>query len=125
MIGDPNTDEGKKLLEERSPLNKVDDIKNPLLIQHGFHDPRVKVAESRQIVNSMKSKNIPVIYMEFQTEGHGFLMPQNKLAAYAVTEIFFSKYLGGMLEPVDSSEYKGASFTIPEGKDYLSEFFNK
>jgi dipeptidyl aminopeptidase/acylaminoacyl peptidase len=121
MIGDPNTKDGLELLEERSPINKIDNIKKPLLIQHGIHDPRVKVAESRQIVDLMRKKNIPVIYMEFETEGHGFLMPQNKIAAYVINEIFLSKYLGGKVEDINETEYTGAKFSIPFGKEYLEE----
>jgi hypothetical protein len=73
----------------------------------------------------MEKKKIPVIYMEFQTEGHGFLMPQNKKASFIVMEIFLSKYLGGALEPVRESEYEGAKFTIPAGLEYLPGFLVK
>ena len=119
MIGDPSTAEGKKLLEQRSPLNKVDMIEKPLLIQQGLHDPRVKVSESRQIVSTMKKKNIPVEYIEFQEEGHGFLMPNNKIASYSIIEKFFSKHLGGKLEQIDEEDLKNSNF-ITEVKENSS-----
>ena len=70
-VGDPRTEEGKKLLADRSPITKVDAIKKPLLIAQGANDPRVKQAESDQIVKAMKDKNIPVTYVLYPDEGHG------------------------------------------------------
>jgi len=58
--GDPTTEEGRQLLHDRSPLSKVEAIKKPLLIGHGVNDPRVKQAESDQIVNAMAKEGIPV-----------------------------------------------------------------
>ena len=74
-VGDPRTEEGKKLLAERSPLTHVAAIKKPLLIAQGANDPRVKQAESDQIVKAMKDKNIPVTYVLYPDEGHGFARP--------------------------------------------------
>ncbi len=71
-VGDPTTEEGKKLLNERSPLNLADKIERPLLIGQGANDPRVKKAESDQIVQAMEAKKIPVTYILFPDEGHGF-----------------------------------------------------
>ncbi len=58
-VGDPTTDEGKKLLEERSPLTRVAQIRRPLLIGQGANDPRVKQAESDQIVKAMQEQQDP------------------------------------------------------------------
>ena len=74
-VGDPRTEDGKKLLAERSPLTRVDAIRKPLLIAQGANDPRVKQAESDQIVNAMKDKNLPVTYVLYPDEGHGFARP--------------------------------------------------
>ena len=74
-VGDPRTEEGKKLLNDRSPLTRVDAIKKPLLIAQGANDPRVKQAEADQIVKAMKDKNLPVTYVLYPDEGHGFARP--------------------------------------------------
>lgn len=76
-VGDPRTDAGKQLLLDRSPITHVDSIKRPLLIAQGANDPRVIQAESDQIVEAMKAKNIPVTYVLFPDEGHGFARPEN------------------------------------------------
>lgn len=88
-----------EFLESRSPLFKVGQIKKPLLIGQGANDPRVKRSESDQIVESMRKKNLPVEYLLFADEGHGFAKPQNRLKFYAATEAFLVKYLGGREEP--------------------------
>jgi len=115
-MGDPRTPEGKKLLEERSPLNHVAKIKKPLLIAQGANDPRVKQAESDQIVKAMKEKGIPVTYALYPDEGHGFARPENNLAFMAVTEAFLKQHLGGEAEPVGKA-FEGSSIQILEGKD--------
>jgi dipeptidyl aminopeptidase/acylaminoacyl peptidase len=99
-MGDPGTPEGQALLKERSPLTYADAIKRPLLIGQGANDPRVNVAESDQIVAAMKAKNIPVTYVVFPDEGHGFARPVNNIAFSAVAENFLAQCLGGRAEPV-------------------------
>ena len=113
-LGDPRTEEGKKLLAERSPLHKAGDIKKPLLIAQGANDPRVKQAESDQIVNAMKAKNIPVTYVLYPDEGHGFARPANRTSFYAVAEGFLAQCLGGRYEPV-GNDFKGSSIKVLEG----------
>lgn len=115
-VGDPRTPDGKKLLAERSPLSHVDKISKPLLIGQGANDPRVKQDESDQIVKAMKAKNIPVTYVLFPDEGHGFARPENSKAFNAVTEGFLSKCLGGRAEPI-GQDFAGSSITVPEGAD--------
>lgn len=117
-VGDPRTDEGKALLTERSPLTHVDRIAKPLLIAQGANDPRVKQAESDQIVAAMKAKNIPVTYALYPDEGHGFARPANRTSFYAVAEGFLSHCLGGRQEPV-GSDFDGASLQVPDGADYV------
>ena len=87
-VGDFTEDEGREFLKSRSPLTFVDRIQRPLLIAQGKHDPRVKQAESDQIVAAMNEKDIPVSYMLFTEEGHGFAKPENRQAFYAVAEAF-------------------------------------
>lgn len=115
-VGDVKTEEGRKFLESRSPLFKVEQIKKPLLIGQGKHDPRVKQAEADQIVKAMEEKKIPVTYVLFHDEGHGFARPENRFAFYAVTEAFLAENLGGRFEPVGEA-FEGADMSIPAGKD--------
>ncbi|ATQ41639.1 S9 family peptidase [Caulobacter mirabilis] len=116
-IGDPRTPEGLKLMQDRSPITRVDAIKKPLLIGQGANDPRVKQSESDQIVAAMKAKGIPVTYVLFPDEGHGFARPVNNIAFNAVTETFLEKCLGGRAEPIGDS-LKGSTIQVPHGAEY-------
>ena len=98
-IFDVRMGDSEALLRERSPLFKVDQIKIPLLIAQGANDPRVKQAESEQIVEAMKKAGKPVEYMLFPDEGHGFARPENQLKFAAAAEAFLAKHLGGRAEP--------------------------
>jgi dipeptidyl aminopeptidase/acylaminoacyl peptidase len=102
-MGDPTSPEGQALLHERSPLFQADRIQRPLLIGQGQNDPRVNINESQQIVDALKAKNIPVTYVVFPDEGHGFARPQNNIAFNAVAENFLAKCLGGRAEPIGAS----------------------
>lgn len=95
-VGNPDTEEA--FLKSRSPLFKVDQIKIPILIGQGANDPRVKQAESEQIVAAMKSKGIAYEYMLFPDEGHGFARPENRLKFFAAAEKFLATHLGGRYE---------------------------
>ncbi|MCX6137296.1 MAG: prolyl oligopeptidase family serine peptidase [Ignavibacteriales bacterium] len=70
-------------------------IKAPLDIVQGANDPRVKKAESDQIVVALRDLGRPVEYMVAPDEEHGFAGKENKLAMYAAMEQFFAKYLKG------------------------------
>ena len=87
-------------LDAISPLTHVQYIKKPLLIGQGANDPRVKVAESNQIVDAMNANNLPVTYIVFPDEGHGFRNPVNNMAFNAATEAFLAKHIGGRNEPM-------------------------
>jgi dipeptidyl aminopeptidase/acylaminoacyl peptidase len=113
-VGDFTTEEGRSFLNERSPLSHVESIKKPLLIGQGANDPRVKQAESDQIVKAMTEKNIPVTYVLFPDEGHGFARPENRLAFYAITEAFLARHLGGRYEGIGTT-FKGSTVTVPNG----------
>lgn len=95
-VGNPETDE--EFLWSRSPLSRVRDISIPLLIAQGANDPRVKQAESEQIVAALAEAGIDYEYMLFPDEGHGFAKPENRLKFYAAAERFLAKYLGGRFE---------------------------
>lgn len=104
QVGDPRTEEGRAFLKSRSPVTYVDNLKIPLLIAQGEKDPRVKQAESDQIVNALKAKDIPYIYLLFNDEGHGFARPKNRFAFYGVAEQFLAEHLGGRSESVTKDE---------------------
>jgi dipeptidyl aminopeptidase/acylaminoacyl peptidase len=117
-IGDHETEEGRAFLLERSPLTRVDRIRRPLLIGQGANDPRVKQSESDQIVEAMQRKNIPVTYVLFPDEGHGFARPENRLAFNAVAEAFLAEHLGGRFEPI-GGDFAGSSVTVPVGVGHV------
>ena len=113
-MGDIETEEGRKILDAASPLYKADQIKKPLLIGQGANDPRVNVAESEQIVNAMKAKGIPVTYIVFPDEGHGFARPVNSIAFNAAAENFLATCLGGRAEPIGAT-LASSSAKVEEG----------
>ena len=117
-VGDWQSPEGRKFLERARRLLFVDKIKRPLLIGQGANDPRVKQAEADQIVKAMNEKKIPVTYVLFHDEGHGFARPENRFAFYAITEAFLAKQLGGRYEPIGHA-FAGADFSIPSGQDEI------
>lgn len=119
--GDLDSAEGVLALEKRSPINYVDNIKKPLLIGHGAFDPRVKQEESDRLVKQMLSKNIPVTYVLYPDEGHGFSRPENRLSFFAVTEAFLYQHLRGRLEPLKEKDFKNSSIQIKAGKENITE----
>jgi dipeptidyl aminopeptidase/acylaminoacyl peptidase len=117
-MGDHRTEEGRKLLKSRSPLTYVDRIIRPLLIGQGANDPRVNQAESDQIVHAIQEKNIPVTYVLYPDEGHGFARPENNISFFAVAEAFLAEHLGGRYEPI-GSDFEGSSITVPVGAEFV------
>ena len=113
-MGDHRTDEGRAFLAERSPLTYADRIVRPLLIGQGANDPRVKQAESDQIVQAMQGKGIPVTYVLYPDEGHGFARPENRLSFNALAEAFLARCLGGRYEPIGDA-FQGSTLTVPVG----------
>lgn len=106
MTGDPETEEGKKLIREASPLFSVDKIKKPLLIIQGANDPRVKQAESDQIVVSMRDSGKEVAYLLADDEGHGFRKPVNNMAMWVSVEKFLARHLGGRYQETMADDVK-------------------
>ena len=117
-VGDFRTEEGIKFLLSRSPITYVDSIRKPLLIGQGANDPRVNQAEADQIVKAMQEKNIPVTYVLYPDEGHGFARPENRMSFNAVAEIFLSQFLGGRSEPI-GNDFQNSSITVPAGAQYV------
>ena len=92
-LGDPEKDE--KLLQEISPLFHADKIKKPLLVLQGANDPRVLKVESDDMVAAVKKNKVPVEYIVFPDEGHGFTKTKNEIAGYRKILSFLDKYLRG------------------------------
>jgi dipeptidyl aminopeptidase/acylaminoacyl peptidase len=96
-VGNPDTEED--FLWSRSPLSCADKIRIPMLIAQGANDPRVKQAESEQIVAALREHGVDHEYLLFEDEGHGFAKPGNRLRFYATAEAFLAKHLGGRAQP--------------------------
>ena len=119
-IGDPDTEEGRAFLRERSPLTHIDRAFRPILIAQGLEDVRVTRAESEQMVTVLRQRNVPVTYVVFPDEGHGFTKPKNQIAFRAVTEAFLAKHLGGRAQPIDrAKDFAGSSITFETGADLI------
>ena len=119
-IGDPDTEEGRAFLRARSPLTHIDRAFRPILIVQGLEDVRVTRAESEQMVAVLRRRNVPVTYVVFPDEGHGFAKPQNQIAFRAVTEAFLAKHLGGAAQPIDRArDFAGSSLTVEVGADLV------
>jgi len=113
-VGDPENPQDREDLLARSPLKSVDRIRVPLLVVHGANDPRVKQAESDQLVVALRDKGIPIEYLVAPDEGHGFRSPDNRKALAVAVERFLGKHLGGRVQedvPSDVAEHL-ASLTV-------------
>ena len=89
-----------------------------MLIGQGANDPRVVKAESDQIVDAMRAKKLPVTYVNYPDEGHGFQRPANRLSFFAITEGFLSQCLGGKVEPI-GDDFTGSSLEVLEGAQHV------
>jgi dipeptidyl aminopeptidase/acylaminoacyl peptidase len=117
-VGDPDTEAGRAFLIDRSPLTHIDRATKPILIAQGMRDVRVVPAESEQIVKALKDKGVPVAYITFRDEGHGFVRPENRLAFNAVAEAFLAKHLGGRFQPV-GDDFAGSTIRIETGGELV------
>ena len=88
--GDPATE--AEMLRGLSPIHKVDRIKTPLIVLHGANDTNVPVIEAEQVVESLKRRNVPVEYVLFPDEGHGWRKTPNRVrSVVAITKFFAEK----------------------------------
>jgi len=117
-VGDQTTEEGRAFLMERSPITFADKIARPLLMGQGANDPRVPQRESDQLVKAMQDHNIPVTYLLYSDEGHGFGRPENSLSFWAVMEAFLAEHLGGRYEPV-GKDFEGSTIKALAGADQV------
>ena len=91
LVGDAEKD--IDMFKERSPINYVENIKCPLYIVQGKNDPRVKQAESDQIVETLKSLNKEVEYMVLEDEGHGFSKVSNQIKVWDSIVRYLDKHM--------------------------------
>jgi len=117
-LGDPDTEAGRAFLAERSPINHLERATKPILIAQGMRDVRVVAAESEQMVAALKQRGVPVTYVTFPDEGHGFVRPENRLAFYGVTEAFLAKHLGGRYQPI-GTDFAGSSLKVGTGGELI------
>ena len=92
-MGDPKTDSAR--LHRISPLFNADKIKVPLMVLQGANDPRVLKVESDEIVAAAKKNGVPVEYIVFEDEGHGFVKKENEIEGYTAVLGFLDRYLKG------------------------------
>jgi dipeptidyl aminopeptidase/acylaminoacyl peptidase len=93
-MGDPNTADTVRL-KQYSPLLHASNIKKPLIVLQGANDPRVLKIESDEVVAAVKKNNVPVEYVVFPDEGHGFVKKENEIKGYGQILQFLDKHLKG------------------------------
>ncbi len=89
----------KSIAEQRSPINSADRIKCPVIFFQGLDDKVVPPDQSESMVQALKDNKVPVAYLEFEGEGHGFRQSQNIRRSYEAELYFFGKVMG--FEPAD------------------------
>ena len=117
-VGDWRTDDGKKLLEARSPVAQAEAIKSPLLIGQGKDDWRVREPESTAFVAILKAKRVPVTYAVYTDEERTLTDPTDKTSFSAVAEVFLARCLGGEYKPI-GNDLDGASIAVPVGAEAI------
>jgi dipeptidyl aminopeptidase/acylaminoacyl peptidase len=89
--GDP--DKEAEMLAKLSPIHKLDQIKAAMMVQHGANDTNVPVVEAEQIVANLKQRGVPVEYILFPDEGHGWRKVPNRIRSVKEMVEFFKKTL--------------------------------
>ena len=117
-VGDPTDPTARENLLARSAISRIDDIKVPLLVGQGGNDPRVTKPEADNLVAAMQAKNLPVTYINYPDEGHGFQKPENRQSFFAAMEGFLGTCLGGRVQPIGDS-FEGSSAEILAGAEYV------
>jgi dipeptidyl aminopeptidase/acylaminoacyl peptidase len=111
-IGNVDDPKDADLVRAASPLFQADRIKRPLLIGQGANDPRVKQAESEQIVSAIEKGGGKVTYVVYPDEGHGFARPENSVDFNARAEAFLAACLGGRAEPIEGERHPGSTAVV-------------
>ena len=102
-LGDPFTEDSVRLYNI-SPLFHAHEVKNPVMVLQGANDPRVLQVESDEIVAAVKNNNVPVEYVVFPDEGHGFIKKENEIKGYGDILKFLNKYLKEIPEEIPATE---------------------
>lgn len=89
--GDPDTE--TEMLRNLSPIHKIDRVKAPTIVLHGANDTNVPVVEAEQVVDSLKRRGVPVEYVFFPDEGHGFTKTPNRIRSTVAIVRWFVKHL--------------------------------
>jgi dipeptidyl aminopeptidase/acylaminoacyl peptidase len=118
LLGDPRTEEGRKLLKERSPLNYSGNTRGDMLIVQGANDVRVPTREAEQVVAAMQNAGVHVTYLLYPDEGHGIIRTENNRSFLAISEVFFGECLGGRYSAL-THELEGSSVKVPAGIAYI------
>ena len=100
-MGDPYTEDSIALYK-KSPLFHASNVTKPLMVLQGANDPRVLQVESDEIVEAVRSNGVPVEYVLFDDEGHGFVKKENEIDGYGKILQFLNKYLKGESAPPES-----------------------
>jgi dipeptidyl aminopeptidase/acylaminoacyl peptidase len=111
-VGNPEDPRDEVLLRAASPLFHAQRIRMPLLIGQGANDPRVKQAESEQIVAAIEKNGGRAVYVVYSDEGHGFARPENRIDFFARAEAFLAENLGGRAEPIQGERVPGSTATV-------------
>jgi dipeptidyl aminopeptidase/acylaminoacyl peptidase len=111
-IGDIDDPDDEPLLRAASPLYAANRIRIPLLIGQGANDPRVKQAESEQIVAAIERNHGTATYVLYPDEGHGFARPPNRMDFNARAEQFLAEQLGGRAEPMQGDRLPGSTAVV-------------
>jgi dipeptidyl aminopeptidase/acylaminoacyl peptidase len=91
--GDPDTQ--AEMLRKLSPIHRVDRVRTPTIVLHGANDTNVPVIEAEQVVDNLKRRNIPVEYVLFPDEGHGWRKTPNRIRSTVRIVSWFETYLKG------------------------------
>ena len=94
-LGDPYTEDSVRLYNI-SPLFHAQNVTKPLMVLQGANDVRVLQVESDEIVDKVKANNVPVEYIIFDDEGHGFVKKENEIEGYGKIKDFLDQYLKGV-----------------------------
>ncbi len=98
-MGDPFTADSVRLYNI-SPVFHGQNVKNPVMVLQGANDPRVLQVESDEMVEAIRANGVPVEYVIFPDEGHGFIKKENEIKGYSQILTFLDKYLKGIGEEV-------------------------
>ena len=89
--GDPETE--AEMLRALSPIHHIDRVEAPTIVLHGANDTNVPVVEAEQVVNNLEARDVPVKYVLFPDEGHGFTKTNNQIQATVEIVRWFVEHL--------------------------------